>query len=62
MSKVSLITEMSSEGPVEASRGDYSDPWEIGYPWKDERFYGTPGEVKKHMKKSIKEWENENND
>ena len=44
----------TDDGLAEATKDAQGEPWEIAYPWGDDRFYGTKSEVEKRMRKRIK--------
>jgi hypothetical protein len=52
-----VVTLLSSEGICEARRPrakhHTEEPWEIAYPWGDDRFYGTRAQVESRMRKRI---------
>lgn len=58
--KSKKVTLPTSLGDAEAHRDRPKDAWQIGYPWKSERFYGTASEVKAKMKAEIDEYERSN--
>jgi hypothetical protein len=43
------------EGMAVAIKEKSSEPWKIGYPWGDQRFYGSAPEVRAIMKRAIKD-------
>lgn len=53
------VTLPTSLGCAEATRASLNSPWEIGYPWGDDRFYGTEDEVRARMTARIAEYEAE---
>jgi len=60
MTKYPQAVQLETEdGTAEATKGAQDEPWEIGYPWGDDRFFGSKSQVEAHMKKRIKEEQNE---
>ncbi len=53
------VTLNTSLGEAVAVRGEMATTgqreWNIAYPWGDDRFYGTKGEVTKRMRANIAE-------
>lgn len=47
------ITLDTDEGPAEAVKAGPDAPWEIGYPWGDDRFYGTKPQAEARMRERI---------
>lgn len=47
----------TSQGDAEAVREGAGSVWEIGYPWGDDRFYGSRAEVTSRMRNRIAEEE-----
>lgn len=43
---------------IEASKAQYSDPWAIGFPFGDRRFYGSEMEARAFIKREMKLHEN----
>jgi hypothetical protein len=43
------------EGMAVAIKEKNGEPWRIGYPWGDHRFYGSAPEVRALMKRVIKD-------
>ncbi len=52
--KVQRVEMETDDGLAEATKDAQGEPWEIAYPWGDDRFYGTKSEVEKRMRKRIK--------
>ena len=48
------VTIQTSLGEAEAVKAGQGEPWETGYPWGDDRFYGSRPEVEAHMRKNRK--------
>jgi hypothetical protein len=49
-------------GTAQATKPGQDEPWQIGYPWTDDRFYGSRPQVTARMKKAVKKYEAENPD
>lgn len=49
------VSVMTVEGAAVATKEKNGDPWRIGYPWGDARFYGSAPEVRSLMEKTIKD-------
>ncbi len=57
MQKTQVITMPTSLGNAEAHRENPSEPWKIGYPWTDARFYGSEEQTRRLMKRTIAGYE-----
>ena len=55
MSNIKTVTLPTPDGDAQATKEAQGEPWEIGYPWADDRFYGTKAEVTARMKRRIKQ-------
>jgi len=55
--KIQTIQMSTSLGQAEATKTEPSTPWDIGYPWGGDRFFGSAPEVRARMKKAITAYE-----
>ena len=51
------VTVETNSSIAEATKEAQGEPWEIGYPDRNDRFYGTRTQVHTRMEKALTAWD-----